>query len=455
MKAYAGSVLIIVQNLPVPFDRRVWLEAKTLRDHGLKVSVISPKSKEFNKSYEYIDGIAVYRYTMPVEAEGVLGYLFEFAYAWLATAVLSVRVLIREGFDVIQACNPPDTYWLLGLIYKMFGKTFVFDHHDLSPEMFDAKYNGGKRLLRKVLGWLERMTFKTAKIVMSTNQSYKKMAITRGGKDPKDVYVVRTGPDLNRLNVRPPEAELKFGKPHMVCYLGEMCPQDGVDLLLESIDEFVNHLGRKDTQFVLVGGGPAMPQMRQLSEDMGLTDVVKFMGRVSEEDLCRYIAAADVCVDPDPCSELSNHSTMNKILEYMTFGKAIVAFDLEENKNSAQKAAVYVQPNDTRQFAEAIDELLNAPERRAEMGDYGYRRIRGQLSWAHTQKALLAAYYRLFPKMMSADDAEQTLLDMVMSKLQSEAVDELFGVEEQNIVVVPQGETKKIAKMAEEILERH
>ncbi len=450
MKEYAGKLLIIVQNLPVPFDRRVWLEAKTLRDHGLKVSVISPKSKEFHKSFEVIEDIAVYRYKMPVEAKGVLGYLFEFAYAWLATALLSVKVLFREGFDVIQACNPPDTYWALGLIYRFMGKKFVFDHHDLSPEMFDAKYGGKKKFLRKVLLWLERMTLKSARLVLSTNESYKKVAVQRGGKNPKDVYVVRTGPDLNRLQLTPPEPQLKRGKKNMVCYLGEMCPQDGVDVLLESIDYFINDLGRTDTHFMLVGGGPAMPEMKKLSEEMGLSGHVEFTGRVSDEDLCRTLSSADVCVDPDPWSEWSNHSTMNKILEYMTFGKPIVAFELEENKNSAREAALYVKPNDTKLFARAIDELLNDPERRHRMGEYGAARIRGQLSWAHTHKALIAAYHRLFPRMMTVDEAEQNILDLVMNRIMSDSVD--LEKKDANLYFVGIDDKEDIVKVAEKIL---
>lgn len=416
MKDYAGKVLIIVQNLPVPFDRRVWLEAKTLSDYGLAVSVISPKSKDFSKSYEKIENIAVYRYKMPIEAHGVLGYFFEFAYAWLASALLSLYIWFREGFDVIQACNPPDTYWMLGLIYRFFGVSFIFDHHDLCPEMFDAKYHG-KRLVRRVLVRLEKQTLANARLVLSTNDSYKSVAIERGGVNPRDVYVVRTGPDVQRLKMVRPEPALKYGKKYLVCYLGEMCQQDGVDLLLKAVFHFIKTLRRNDTHFVLIGGGPAMPAMRALRDEMELQQHVTFTGRISDADLCRYLSTADVCVDPDPWTEWANHSTMNKILEYMTFGKPIVAFDLDEHRNSAQDAAIYVQPNDTQLFAEAIDDLLNNPLKMQTMGQIGYARIRGRLSWAHTHKALIAAYNRLFPKMLSADAAEQQLPDYVPAKI--------------------------------------
>ncbi|MBN1478930.1 glycosyltransferase family 4 protein [candidate division KSB1 bacterium] len=444
MKDCAGKVLIIVQNLPVPFDRRVWLEAKTLRDYGLHVSIISPKSKDFSKSFEKIEDIAVYRYKMPIEAHGVPGYFFEFIYAWLATAFLSIRVWFQEGFDVIQACNPPDTYWVLGQIYRLFGVTFIFDHHDLSPEMFDAKYHG-KRLLRRGLVWLEKKTLKNATLVLSTNHSYKNIAIERGGKNPQDVYVVRTGPDVQRLQTVRPEPPLKFGKKYLVCYLGEMCPQDGVDLLLKAILYFITKLGRTDTHFVLIGGGPAMPAMRALRDEMGLQQNVTFTGRIPDTDLCRYLSTADVCVDPDPWTEWANHSTMNKILEYMTFGKPIVAFDLDEHKNSAHEAAFYVQPNDTRLFAEAIDELLKNPEKRQAMGRIGYARIRGQLAWTHTHKALVAAYNRLFPEMKSADEAEQHLLDFVLSGIHRKAY-----TDAENVNILPRDKGKSASSQKAE-----
>lgn len=396
MKEYAGKILIIVQNLPVPFDRRVWLEAQTLRDHGYKVSVICPKSEEYPRGHEVIDDIAIYRYKIPVNAEGVLSYFIEFAYAWLATALLSVRVLFREGFDVIQACNPPDTFFLLGALYKLVGKKFVFDHHDLSPEMFLAKYEKKNKLLYKALLLLEKLTMRTARIVIATNESYKKMAVTRGKKDPKDVFVVRTGPDLKRLTPRAPQPALKEGFKHLVCYLGEMCPQDGIEYLLQSAYYLTHSLGRRDVLFVLMGGGPAMPKFKQMSEEMGLQENVKFTGRISDDLVCDYLSTADVCVDPDPYSEWADHSTMNKVLEYMTFARPIVTFDLQETRNSAQQAAVYVKPNDIEIFAREIVTLLDDPERRRAMGAFGQRRIRNELAWNHTRQNLVAAYDRLF-----------------------------------------------------------
>lgn len=452
MKGSAGRLLIIVQNLPVPFDRRVWLEAVTLRDHGIQVSVICPKSKEYPKSHEVIDGVSVYRYRMPIEASGVFGYFFEFAYAWLRTAWLSLKVWVKEGFDVIQACNPPDTYWLLAGFYRLFGKKFVFDHHDLAPEMFDVKYHGKFKLLKRMLLALERMTFKTAKIVLCTNDSYRRAAIVRGRKDPEDVYVVRTGPDLRRLQPTEPMPELKNGRRFLVCYLGEMCPQDGVDLLLEAVDHYVRGLGRRDAQFVFVGGGPAMPAMKRLSELMGLEEWVRFTGRVTDQELCRILSTADVCVDPDPWSPWANSSTMNKILEYMAFGKPIVAFDLEEHRRSAERAAIYVRPNDVRRFAQAIADLLDQPELRRFMGRYGYERVRNRLAWQHTQKALLAAYHRLFPNMMSSEAAELNVLDWLFEKIQNEAIEELIVSNESKLICVPADHPERLVHTAKLLL---
>jgi glycosyltransferase involved in cell wall biosynthesis len=418
MKEYAGKILIIVQNLPVPFDRRVWLESKTLRDAGYKVSVISPKSSEFSKSFELLEGISIYRYMMPIDANGVLGYLFEFIFAWLATAYLSVRVLRREGFDVIHACNPPDTYFLLGLIYKFLGKKFVFDHHDMAPEMFTAKFGKKNGLLYKGLVLLEKMTMKTASIVISTNNAYRDVAIIRNNKKPSDVWVVRTGPDLTRLKILPSNPGLKNNKPFMVCYLGEMCPQDGVDYLLYAIQHILFDIGREDIMFNLVGGGPALSNMRDLSTRLELDDYVKFTGRISDQELCQYLSAADICVDPDPYSEWADSSTMNKILEYMVFSKPIVTFDLKETRYSAQDAAIYVKPNNVKEFARAIDILLDDPIRRKYMGEYGRKRVLTQLSWSKNKQNLIKAYQKIFQQNRTnrCNDKIKTLEKPISSK---------------------------------------
>jgi glycosyltransferase involved in cell wall biosynthesis len=408
--ASAGSILIIVQNLPVPFDRRVWLEATTLKKAGYEVSVICPTGKhgKFTAKYEYLNGIHVYRYAAPSEAHDVWGYISEFAYSWLMTAFLSLKVLVTRGFDVIHACNPPETYFLLGRVYSLFGKKFLFDHHDLSPEMYVAK--GGKKggLLYRSLLWLEKQTFRTADIIITTNLSHKRIALTRGGVDKERVFIVRSGPDFERLKGLEPEPELKDGFPYLACYLGEMCAQDGVDHLLRAIEVLVNDIGRRDTKFVLMGGGPALNDLKALKSELGLDDFVAFTGRVSDHDLCRYLSTADICLDPDPYTEWADQSTMNKIMEYMAFAKPIVAFDLKEHRYSAQEAAVYATPDSISEFADLITVLLDDPARRKEMGDYGLARVRQALAWDYSIPPLLAAYKSLLFPRRGITEAEVT-----------------------------------------------
>lgn len=392
--ASPGRVLIIVQNLPVPFDRRVWLEATTLQKAGYRVSIISPKGdrKAYSKPYEVLEDVAIYRYPAPPEAWSVPGYVFEFVYCWIMTAFLSLRVLLRRGFDIIHACNPPETYFALALLYKVFGKKFVFDHHDLSPEMYVAKGGSKDGIFYKGLLLLESLTFKVADVVITTNQSHKEIAMQRGGKQEEDIFIVRSGPDLERLKLVDPQPDLRDGKKYLVCYLGEMCEQDGLDYLLESIEHLVHVRGRRDIKFTLIGGGPMVPELNRMKAKLGLEEWVEFTGRVPDLDVQRYLSTADVCVDPDPYTEWANQSTMNKIMEYMAFGKPIVAFDLREHRRSAQDAAVYAKPNSTEEFAGLLESLLDNPEKREDMGVIGLRRVHEELAWRFSQPNLLLAY---------------------------------------------------------------
>ena len=395
--ASRGRVLIIVQNLPVPFDRRVWLEANTLNDAGYTVSVISPKGQhgKYQESATTVNDIDIYRYPAPPEAQGFLGYVLEFVYCWIMTAWLSLKVWHKQGIDVIHACNPPETYFLLAWFYKLWGKKFVFDHHDLSPEMYLAK--GGKEngVLHQGLLWLEKLTFKTADVVITTNESHKSIAMERGNVQEDQVFIVRTGPDFERLKQLPPEPLLKDGFQNMLCYLGEMCAQDGVDLVLEMAKSLRDVHGREDIKVVLMGGGPELNRLKQLNRDMGLESFVEFKGRVSDHDLCRYLSATDVCLDPDPYTEWSNQSTMNKIMEYMAFSKPTVAFDLRENHYSAREAAVYATPNDVQEFTDLIVDLLDNPEEQQKMGEYGLERVRSELAWDYSKPHLLDAYNKV------------------------------------------------------------
>lgn len=391
-------VLIIVQNLPVPFDRRVWLEALTLRDAGYLVSIISPKGQhgKYQESHQFLEGIQIYRYPAPPEGEGVLAYVREFLYCWIYTALLSVKVWWRHGFDAIHACNPPETYFFLAWFYKLLGKKFLFDHHDLSPEMYLAKGGTEGGLLHRGLLLLEWLTFKTADVVVTTNESHKDVAMQRGGVAEERVFIVRTGPDFDRLQQLDVEEPLKKGKPYLVCYLGEMCEQDGVDYVLKSAKLLQEQFQRDDVQFILMGGGPALSQLREMKTVMGLDEFVDFTGRVSDYDLCRYLSTADVCLDPDPFTEWSNQSTMNKIMEYMAFGKPTVAFNLKENRYSAQEAAVYAQANDVNEFTHLLVDLLDTPQKRAEMGEFGQKRVHTKLAWDYSKPFLIEAYKKLF-----------------------------------------------------------
>jgi glycosyltransferase involved in cell wall biosynthesis len=397
--ASAGSrrVLIIVQNLPVPFDRRVWLEATTLRRAGYDVSVICPKAKGFTRSYERLEDVHIHRYAIPIEASGSLGFVAEFVWCFVRTLMKSVRVAVRgPGFDVIHACNPPETYWLIGLLWRPFGKRFLFDHHDLSPEMYAVKFGKSKGALFAGLLFLERMTFRTADVVITTNESHQQIAVERGGKQHENVFIVRSGPDLKRLTCHPPDPAWKKGKSHLLVYLGEMCVQDGVDYLIRAVASLRDEVGRDDIHCVLVGGGPHQRAMVEYAEARGVAELCTFTGRVSDDDLCRILSSADVAVDPDPKTPWSDKSTMNKIMEYMFFGLPIVSFDLTETRASALEAAVYAPANDHREMAQRIACLLDDLERRISMGTYGRKRVREALAWEYSEPPLLAAYERIF-----------------------------------------------------------
>ncbi len=391
-------VLIVVQNLPVPFDRRVWLEATTLTRAGYRVSVICPKAKGFDASFEVLEDIHIHRYGLPLDAEGPLGYVTEFAWCFLRTAMKMLRVsLFGRGFDLLQVCNPPEIYWPFAYFWRLFGKRFVFDHHDLSPEMYRAKFADSNRLVEAGLRFLERRTFRAANLVITTNGSHKQIAVERGGVPPDDVYIVRSGPDLQRLNIYPPDPAWRRGKQHLLVYLGEICKQDGVDHLVRAVKLLRDELGRSDFHCILVGGGPYQPSIKAYAEEIGVADLCTFTGRVSDDELCRILSSADVGVDPDPKNEWSDKSTMNKIMEYMYFGLPIVAYDLTENRLSAGPAAVYAEANRERDLARCIACLLDDAERRAQMGLVGRERLRTQLAWEHSAPVLLAAYQRLLP----------------------------------------------------------
>ena len=374
----------------MPFDRRVWQECTTLRDAGWQVEVICPQgSKRDTEREAEIDGVRIHRYPLRAATGGPVGYLREYGSALLHTLRLARKV---GPVDVVHACNPPDLLFLPALWLKRRGARFVFDQHDLVPELYLSRFDRGEDLLYRAVCAMERQTYRHADVVIATNESYRDVALRRGGKQPTDVFVVRSAPDTDRFLPVPPEPELKAGKPHLLCYLGVMGPQDGVDYALRALAKLRDELGRTDWHAVFIGSGDAFDAMVALAGELGLSEQVQFTGRIPDADLARYLSTADVCLSPDPRNPLNDVSTMNKVLEYMAMSRPIVSFDLREARVSAGDAAVYAPANDEAEFAGLIAQLLDDPDERARMGKIGQERIGGPLSWRNSQQALLDAY---------------------------------------------------------------
>jgi glycosyltransferase involved in cell wall biosynthesis len=386
------SVCIVVENLPVPVDRRVWCEARALRDAGYIVSVICPKGKNTcNASYELLDGIHIYRHRA-WEATTPIGYLLEYAWALVAELYLVLKVFSHKRFRVLQGCNPPDTIFLIGLVLKPFGVRFIFDHHDLAPELLEAKFGRGKRVLGALIRLAEKCSFRVANVSIATNDSFKEVAVIRGGKRTERVFVVRNCPDLTTLHREPASPEIKRGRPLLVVYVGFMGQQDGLGLLLESIEHIVKREKRQDTHFVLVGGGTMLPRLRAIVAEKELDPFVTFTGQVPHAEVVKYLSNADVGVAPDPKTPMNDNSTMIKIFEYMAFELPVVLFDLKEGRRTAGSAALYASPNDPIDFANQISRLLGSRELRQQLGACGRRRIEESLNWETEKMALLRAY---------------------------------------------------------------
>lgn len=390
------KILIIVENLPVPFDTRVWQEATTLAREGYTVSVICPKGKGYNEDYEYLEGVHIYRHDLPKEGNGPIGYAREYFSALWHEYRLARKIYKERGFHVIHGCNPPDNIYMVASRFKGKGVDYVFDHHDICPELYEAKFGTTSGPLYKSQLWLERHTYDHCTFAFVTNESYKEIAIRRGGMSPDKVHVLRSGPRLERLKIQPPKPEIKRGKRFMVGYLGVIGQQEGIEYLLEAARYLRDEKGRDDIFWGIVGGGPHLEALRRKSEEMGLQDIVEFTGRVSDEKMLDYLNTADVCVNPDEYNAMNDKSTMNKVLEYMALGKPIVQFDLTEGRYSAQDASLYAERNNARDMADKIVMLLDDPERREKMAAIGRERILNELSWDHTSRALISAYDNYF-----------------------------------------------------------
>ncbi len=400
-------VLIIVQNLPVPLDRRVWLECQALTAAGYQVAVISIRGGE-DSAYDFLDGVHIYRYKPAPPARGALGYAWEFAYSWVMTALLSLRVARRHGFDVIQACNPPDTYWALAALYRPFGKRFVYDQHDLNPEVFLSRFGSqlgvAGRSQYKTLLWLERMTYRLADRVISTNESYRQIALDRGRRRPDEVTVVRSGPDTSLMRPVDGLPQLRKGRKYLAVYLGIMGPQDGVDVALRALDVYVHELRRDDVHLALLGFGDCLAELKQLATDLRLDDYVTFTGRADARMITEYLSTADIGISPDPLNPLNDVSTMNKTMEYMAFALPVVAFDLRETRVSAADAAVYVEPGDIAGYAKAIAGLLDNDDQRARMAVAGRQRAAAVLDWEPQR----AAYIKVFDQLMRSEQPDRS-----------------------------------------------
>ena len=391
-----GRVLIIVQNLSVPFDRRVWLECLSLTDAGFKVAVVCPKAPG-DPPYARLNGVELYKYRPYAPGGSGTSFIVEYLYSFFATLALSLKASLRGRFDVVQSCNPPDIFWPIGLLFRaLHGSSFVFDHHDLCPELYQSRFPDGNRLVYRALRLMERCTVRTANHVISTNDSYRQIVLGRDGIDPSDVTVVRTGPDSARLQrTTTADPSLRRDKPYLVAYIGVMGPQDGVDLVLQLADVVVRQLGRRDIGFTLIGAGDCFEDLVALRDRLDLSEFVTFTGRISDAEVSDILSTADVGISPDPKNPLNDLSTMNKTMEYMAFGLPVVAFDLRETRVSAANAGVYATPNDVGELARLLVELVDDEPARRAMGTAGRERIEQELGWEHQAPRYVSVYEQL------------------------------------------------------------
>ena len=400
------GVLIVVENLPVPPDRRVWQEALALTRAGYTVSIVSPKGGKYQEAYELRDGIHIFRHSLPVEAQGIAGYLIEYVWSWVAELFLAIKAYRKVGFKVIQACNPPDTIFAIGLIFRLFcGTKFVFDHHDPFAALFEIKFPG-----KKALTWLptmaERYSLRVADQVITTSNELLKLATDKHGVDPAKIQLVRSGLDLKRMPSAERNESLKRGRPYLALYVGVMGVQDGLDLLLQSVAHIVHVKGRTDITFALAGSGTEVESLKKMALDLKIDEYVEFTGHLEGSVFLSYFATADIGLCPDPKNDFNDKLSMNKILEYMAFAIPCVQFDLNEGRFIAQEASVYASGNSPENFAEETLALLDNPPRRAEMGAIGKKRIADHFAWDKQEAIYVATYDRLMKSERAAGDGD-------------------------------------------------
>ena len=389
----ARRALILSENAPVPSDRRVWNESRALTAAGWQVVIVSPQGENrCTEPYEVLEGIEIHRYPLRPSDGGAIGYLREYGQAMWRIRGLVRRLARTQRFDIVHACNPPDFLLLAALPLRRRGARFVFDHHDLVPELFRSKFGDGKGALLRAVTAAERLAFRLADVVLATNDSYRRVAIERGGKAPEDVFVVRNGPDLERFQPVPPEPELRRGRKHLIAYLGIMGSQDGVDHAVRALASLRGV--RDDWHAVFIGEGDVLDDMRALAAELGLGDAIEFAGWRGDRDIRRILSTADVCLAPDPPSPLNDVSTMIKIPEYLAMGCPVVSYDLHESRVSGGDAALYADPGDPAALGRGVHELLDDPARRERMAAIGRARVESELAWEHSSRVLLAAYAR-------------------------------------------------------------
>lgn len=400
MSEFLGRrVLMIVENNSIPFDKRVWREAKTLKDNGFNVATICPKGKEHKKKYEVIDGIEIHRYNAKFSDGSSKGYINEYLHSLIVIFLLSLKIFFfKKGFNVIHTANPPDTLWMICLFYMPFNVKFIYDEHDLAPESYLSRFNfedSHKDILYKIQSLFQIISYKLAKVVISTNESYKKIAIERGKLNPESVFVVRNGPDTRYFKAVEPVDVWKNNFDYMVSYIGIMAVQDGVDYIIKTCHYLVHELNRKDIYFVLIGSGDEIEKLKELAKKLEVDDFISFTGRIPDKEAIEILSTADVCLSPDPYNPLNNISTMNKIMEYMVCKSPTVSFDLVEARYSAQDAALYVKNNSVEDFANGIVKLLSDSVLSNKMADFGYRRVINELCWEKQEEKLIEVYKKV------------------------------------------------------------
>lgn len=393
-----NRILMLLENNPYPQDVRVRKEAMSLVDAGYRVTVISPKKPD-QSWFEVVNQVHAYRYPAPPDADSLLGYLWEYGYSLVATFLISLVVFFRQGFDVIHAHNPPDLFVIIAAFYKLFGKRFVFDHHDLSPELyFYGRFGNKNPVVYNLLIMFEKLTCRLADMVIATNESYRAIEMERGKVPADRIVIVRNGPDLNKVRPVEPDHDLRQKAGTIIGYVGVLGFQDGLDYLLRALHHLAFDLKRRDFYCVIIGDGAALTSLKTLAAELNIEEYIWFTGLMPIDKVVKYLSSVDICVDPDPSSPYNDRCTMVKMTEYMALGKPIVAFDLPEHRFSAQDSALYVRPNQELEFAQAIAQLMDNPKRQQTMGAYGRKRVEAGLAWSHSEKQLLKAYQKLYPE---------------------------------------------------------